>query len=408
MSNTNNTMQTQTSNALHNAIMEAGGKDHPLMLAPEGSSETTTKRYMENYKNVSYDIRNQLNAEAEEIDNDIYSIIDACPNVIEMSKAIERNRGKAIVNSLPPTYDQEPDMVAEDDTFIANQDNTPRTNIVTGYDNQRVVNVAGARENIGTHVVQQSRIQCYKCKEYGHVARECQKPKRAKDSSYHKEKMLLCKQDEAGIQLSVDQVIPDAADNSGPIFDVEPLQKDDDDLAKERDLHASLIEKQKCKIDDSKNRNKLFESSNKTLVDKLKSEIKEFKNKNKCLEQSLKNYKKANTDLAEINKLTSKDIDKFQTEHERYNDVNYALEVEIKCAKAKGQSVQTMNMLNCNCKTSFVKPEFLKKAQRANPCLYDIGCYNNNLALMLALESDEMIRLAQESRSKLSDLIKTF
>nr|GEU32609.1 retrotransposon protein, putative, unclassified [Tanacetum cinerariifolium] len=48
-----------------------------------------------------------------------------------------------------------------------------------------------------------------------------------------------------------------------------------------------------------------------------------------------------------------------------------------------------MNMLNCNCKTSFAKPEFLKKAQRANPCLYDIGCYNDNLTLMLAPESDE-------------------
>ncbi|GKC29207.1 hypothetical protein Tco_1036501 [Tanacetum coccineum] len=62
MSNTN--MQTQTSNALHNAIMEAGGKDHPLMLVL-GSSETTTERYMENYKNVSQDIRDQLNAKAE-------------------------------------------------------------------------------------------------------------------------------------------------------------------------------------------------------------------------------------------------------------------------------------------------------------------------------------------------------
>ncbi|GKF64073.1 hypothetical protein Tco_0187521 [Tanacetum coccineum] len=95
MSNTN--LQTQTSNALHNAIMEAGGKDCPPMLAPgnyvqwksrikryidtnpnheliyyclqnppykfkwiaktvpvaEGSSETTTEGYMENYKNVS-------------------------------------------------------------------------------------------------------------------------------------------------------------------------------------------------------------------------------------------------------------------------------------------------------------------------------------------------------------------
>ncbi|GJT88775.1 hypothetical protein Tco_1070492 [Tanacetum coccineum] len=69
-----------------------------------------------------------------------------------------------------------------------------------------------------------------------------------------------------------------------------------------------------------------------------------------------------------------------------------------------GQSVQTMNLLNRNCKISFVKPEFLKKVQRANPCLYDIGCYNDNLALMLAHESDEMIRLAQESRSKLKEM----
>nr|GEZ06924.1 integrase, catalytic region, zinc finger, CCHC-type, peptidase aspartic, catalytic [Tanacetum cinerariifolium] len=58
-----------------------------------------------------------------------------------------------------------------------------------------------------------------------------------------------------------------------------------------------------------------------------------------------------------------------------------------------GQSVQTMNILNRNCKTSFAKPEFLKKAQRANPRLYDIGCYNDNLALMLAPKSDELIKI---------------
>ncbi|GJW14662.1 hypothetical protein Tco_0018795, partial [Tanacetum coccineum] len=115
---------------------------------------------------------------------------------------------------------------------------TLRINKGTGYDNQREVNVAGAREN---------------------VARECQKPKRAKDAAYHKEKMLLCKQKEVRIQLSAEQadwrddtddepddqeleahymymeqiqeVTPDVADNSGPIFDAEPLQKvqNDDD-----------------------------------------------------------------------------------------------------------------------------------------------------------------------------------
>ncbi|GKF83005.1 hypothetical protein Tco_0244661, partial [Tanacetum coccineum] len=33
-------------------------------------------------------------------------------------------------------------------TSRANQDNTPRINKGTGYDNQRVVNVIGARENV--------------------------------------------------------------------------------------------------------------------------------------------------------------------------------------------------------------------------------------------------------------------
>ncbi|GKD12909.1 retrovirus-related pol polyprotein from transposon TNT 1-94, partial [Tanacetum coccineum] len=203
-------------------------------------------------------------------------------------QAATRNRDKAIINSHPLTYDQEPEIDVEDDalskereidklmalislsfkkiykptnnnlrtssnTSRANPDNTPRINKGYRYDNQRTVNVVGARENVGTQVVQQSRIQCYNCKEYGHVARECQKPKRAKDAAYHKEKMLLCKQEETGFQLNAEQadwrndtddepedqeleahylymtqiqeVTLDAADNSGPIFDAEPLQK---------------------------------------------------------------------------------------------------------------------------------------------------------------------------------------
>nr|GEZ16964.1 hypothetical protein [Tanacetum cinerariifolium] len=139
-----------TSNTLYNAILEAGGKDRPSMLAPgnyvqwksrikryidtkpnhelihyclknppykytwaykfvpvsEGSPETTTERYMENYKNVSQDIRDQLNAKAEVVqiiltgidnDNDIYSTVDACLNACEMWKAIERlKQGESI------------------------------------------------------------------------------------------------------------------------------------------------------------------------------------------------------------------------------------------------------------------------------------------------------------------------
>nr|GEW76112.1 retrovirus-related Pol polyprotein from transposon TNT 1-94 [Tanacetum cinerariifolium] len=222
-------------------------------------------------------------------------------------------------------------------------------------------------------------------------------PKRAKDASNHREKMLMCKQEEAGIQLNAEQadwkddtndesddqeleahymymakikeVSPDVVD-SRPIFDTEPEQKNDEDadLAKERELLASLIKELKCEIDESKNRNKFLETSNKiklykTREDKELEKVIELENKVKVLDNIV--YK-------------------------------------------TGQSVQTMHMLNNKCRTNFAKPKFLKKAKRADPHLYDIGCYNDNLALMLALESDEVIRLEKESRSKLSDLIKPF
>ncbi|GJX63218.1 retrovirus-related pol polyprotein from transposon TNT 1-94 [Tanacetum coccineum] len=306
------------------------------------------------------------------------------------SQQSTRNRGKAIVTSSAPTYDPEPDtkiykptnnnLRTSSNTSRANQDNSPRINRGTRYDNQRAVNVAGARENVGTLVVQKSGIQCYNCKEYGHVSRECQKPKRVKDAAYHKEKMLLCKQEEAGVQLNAEQadwkddtddesedqeleahymymaqiqeVTPDPVDNSGPIFDDEPMHKvqnnndnynvfamenehpeqpesnndiylaehgdtnitidsldicydrvqdDTDDLDQERDLLASLIQKLKCEIDDSKNQNKFLESLNKALVDKLKGEIEDFKTKNKSLESSNNHFKEANND---VNKIT--------------------------------------------------------------------------------------------------------
>ncbi|GKF98325.1 hypothetical protein Tco_0297108 [Tanacetum coccineum] len=69
---------------------------------------------MENYKNVSRDIRDQLNAEAKAvqiiltgIDNDIYSTVDACPNACEMWKAIERLKQGESINVqgiLKPIY----------------------------------------------------------------------------------------------------------------------------------------------------------------------------------------------------------------------------------------------------------------------------------------------------------------
>ncbi|GJX51497.1 hypothetical protein Tco_0278342 [Tanacetum coccineum] len=95
----------------------------------------------------------------------------------------------------------------------------------------------------------------------------------------------------------------------------------------------------------------------------------------------------------------------YKTREEKELDKVIVLENKIKVLDnivyKASQLVQTMNMLNHNCKMSFVKPEFLKKAKSENPRMYDIGCYNYNLALTLAPEFDDTIRRAQESQSKL-------
>nr|GFB14895.1 hypothetical protein [Tanacetum cinerariifolium] len=85
-------------------------------------------------------------------------------------------------------------------TSRANHDNSPRINRSDGYENQRNGNVAGARES---------------------------KPKREKDDAYHSEKMLLCKQEEAGIQLNAEQA--DWRDDT------------DDDESKDQELEAHYM-----------------------------------------------------------------------------------------------------------------------------------------------------------------------
>nr|GEZ27356.1 hypothetical protein [Tanacetum cinerariifolium] len=263
-------------------------------------------------------------------------------------------------------------------TRRANQDNSPRINRGAGYENQRIGNVAEARETV--------------------------------DQELEAHYMYMAQ---------IQEVSLDAAD-SGPIFDVEPLQKidqndddNDNDLTNERELLASLIKKLKYEIDDNKNRNTFLETSNKVLIEKLKGENEDFKNKNKSLESSNNRFKEANNKLSETNKLLYNDFKKSQSELQRRNYVEYVSkkEAKIKLYKTRedneldkvielenkvkvldnivyktAQSVQTMNMLNNKCRTSFAKHEFLKKAQRANPRLYDIEEMVDDLRYFNSLE----------------------
>ncbi|GKB66281.1 retrovirus-related pol polyprotein from transposon TNT 1-94 [Tanacetum coccineum] len=87
----------------------------------------------------------------------------------EMSKEKEIDKLMALISlSFKKIYKPtNNNLRTSSNTSRANQDNSPRTNKGTGYDNQRAINVAGARENVGTPVVQKSGIQCYNCKDMG-------------------------------------------------------------------------------------------------------------------------------------------------------------------------------------------------------------------------------------------------
>ncbi|GJZ12197.1 retrovirus-related pol polyprotein from transposon TNT 1-94 [Tanacetum coccineum] len=107
-----------------------------------------------------------------------------------------RHKGKEILKPVTPQSENK----IEDTTPRYNNDNQ-----LGQFGNQRTMIVVGTRETVGSPVVQQNRIQCFNYKGFGHYAKECRKLKRVKDYSYHKEKMMMCKQAEHGVPLQAEQ-----------------------------------------------------------------------------------------------------------------------------------------------------------------------------------------------------------
>nr|GEV72028.1 integrase, catalytic region, zinc finger, CCHC-type, peptidase aspartic, catalytic [Tanacetum cinerariifolium] len=140
--------------------------------------------------------------------SEITSKEDSDPEQAQMDKDMQKNLAliaKYFKKIYTPTNNN---LRTSSNSKNKNVDATPRyknDNQSRQFGNQRTVNVAGARENVGSPVVHHSGIQCFNCKEFRHFAKECRKLKRVKDSAYHKQKMLLCKQGEQGVPLQAEQ-----------------------------------------------------------------------------------------------------------------------------------------------------------------------------------------------------------
>nr|GEV63455.1 hypothetical protein [Tanacetum cinerariifolium] len=133
---------------------------------------------------------------------------DSDPEQAQKDNDMQKNLALAIKYFKKIYKPTKNNLITSSNTRNKSVDTSPRfknDNQTRQFENQRTVTIAGARETVGSQVMQQMKIQYFKCKEFGHYAKEYRKPKRAKDYTYHKKKMLLCKQAKKGVPLQAKQ-----------------------------------------------------------------------------------------------------------------------------------------------------------------------------------------------------------
>nr|GFB67544.1 hypothetical protein [Tanacetum cinerariifolium] len=216
------------------------------------------------------------------IGDEIYSTVDACQTAQELWEAIERlQQGESL-----DIQDVKTNLFWEFGKFTSHDGETMgsyytrfyklmnemiRNNLTVAtmqFGNQKTVNVVGARENVGSPVVQQSGIQCFNCKEFRHFAKECRKPKRVKDSAYEMDEEV---QNNAGynvfandlqhfeqsesisntylVETDDSNVIPDSLDMCDDVCQNDQNDVESDD---ERVALANLIANLKLDVDENK------------------------------------------------------------------------------------------------------------------------------------------------------------
>ncbi|GJU97122.1 retrovirus-related pol polyprotein from transposon TNT 1-94 [Tanacetum coccineum] len=351
---------------------------------------------------------------------------DSDPEQAQKDKDMQKNLAliaKFFKKLYKPTNNN---LRTSSNTRNKNVDTTPRykNNNQTGqFGNQRAVNVAGARDTVGGQVVQQSRIQCFNYKEFGHFAKECRKPKRVKDSTYYKEKMLLCKQADKGVLLQADQ--SDWLAETNEEIDEQELEAHYSYMAKiqevpnaDSDTNSEPLEQIQKKL---KKANALLTQELTECKSILAKTSRTLGESNSIRDSCLVELQNKQTELEKYMAFNDRtvDYDKLELVQEKHVElVKQSLltksHYEGLVKKQRSQSIQTIHMLAPKCPTfngrpTFANPMYLKKAQYEKPCLYEIPHDQSDPANRLVPDREEILTLEEESRSKLNkDLVKPY
>nr|GEW57487.1 hypothetical protein [Tanacetum cinerariifolium] len=251
----NNTclVETDDNSQIHNNIMATCSKDRPPMLAPGRYPQWRSRflRYVDIRPNGEA-LRKCILSGPYKPTTVLVQAVEAIDDSPARDKDMQKNLAliaKYFKKIYKPTNNN---LRTSSNSKNKNVDMTPQfknDNQSRQFRNQRTVNVVAAMENVGSKVVQQSGIQCFNCKEYGHFAKECRKPKMVKDSAYHKEKMLLCNKEAHYSYMAKIQEVPiaDSGTDSEPVEQIQKqLKKANITLAQElKECKAILAETSK-------------------------------------------------------------------------------------------------------------------------------------------------------------------
>ncbi|GJU35008.1 hypothetical protein Tco_1183362 [Tanacetum coccineum] len=325
---------------MHNNIMAAGSRDRPPMLATRRyaqwqsrqpatveSPKVPERTTFETFSNISPENKAHYDAEKEAIHllltgikDEIYSTVEACKTAHDIFTSRDResiesyysrfykmmnemvknqlevatiHKGKEIAKPITPPpesaseEESDPEQAQRDKDINKNVDTNPRyvnENQSGQFGNQRTVTITKAKETVGSQVVQ--------------------KPKRVKYYTYHKEKMLMCKQAKKGVPLEdTDEEIDEQeleahymymakiqevqTTDSEPSFYSEPLEEDDSNVIPD----SSNM----CDNDNQADQNAKECDDERVVLANLIANLKLDTDENKKIQKQLK---KANTSLS--------------------------------------------------------------------------------------------------------------
>ncbi|GJS24381.1 hypothetical protein Tco_0453013 [Tanacetum coccineum] len=324
-----------------------------------------------------------------------------------------------------------------------NVDTNPRykTDNQTGqFGNQRAVNVVGARETVGVPGMQQSGItvaltarnlviyakECRKAKQeideqeleahYSYMAKIQEVPNA--DSGTDAEPLGTVQYDTIKMLETGDSnVIPDSPDMCD-----NDIQDDQNDVEcdNERAALANLIANLKLDVDDNKKIQKQLKKANATLTQELTecksilAETSRTLGESNSIRDRLLAQK--DIDIQEGLKVKAYEISVVQAKHDELVKQSLLTRSHYEgLVKEKTKSINpnhsyvSTQIAYINGRSTFANPMYLKKAQYEHPGLYAITQDQSDPATRLIPDSEEILTLADKSRSKLNkDLVKPF